>query len=173
MNIIEVNGLTKRYGKTLAVDHLSFQIEEQTIVGFVGKNGAGKTTTIRCMLDFLKPSAGMISIAGKDSVKESHEIKKILGYMPSEISYDHNLSCLHVFQLACRISGLPIKKAYDLADYFELDVHKKIRDLSLGNRKKVSIIQALLKDVKILVLDEPTSGLDPLMQHKFFSLLQI
>ena len=171
MNIIEVNGLTKRYGKTLAVDHLSFQIEEQTIVGFVGKNGAGKTTTIRCMLDFLKPSAGMISIAGKDSVKESHEIKKILGYMPSEISYDHNLSCLHVFQLACRISGLPIKKAYDLTDYFELDVHKKIRDLSLGNRKKVSIIQALLKDVKILVLDEPTSGLDPLMQHKFFSLL--
>lgn len=76
MNIIEVNGLTKRYGKTLAVDHLSFQIEEQTIVGFVGKNGAGKTTTIRCMLDFLKPSAGMISIAGKGQCERKSRNQK-------------------------------------------------------------------------------------------------
>lgn len=171
MNMIEVRDLTKKYGKFTAVDNISFSVEKGSIVGFVGKNGAGKTTTIRCILDFLKPDAGSIKINNLDSVRESSGIKRFLGYMPSDSSFYDNLACRDIFDLSCRVSGVEQEKADELCEYFELDKNKKFRDLSLGNKKKVSIIQALLKDTQLLILDEPTSGLDPLMQIRFFEMM--
>lgn len=171
MNMIEVKNLSKKFGTTKAVDDISFNIEKNTIVGFVGKNGAGKTTTIRCILDFLKPDQGSITISGIDATKDSAKIKSFLGYMPSDTSFYENVHCKDIFELSCAISNHPKEKIEELTKYFELDYNKKFKDLSLGNKKKVSIIQALLKDVKLLILDEPTSGLDPLMQKKFFELL--
>ena len=172
MHMIEVKHLSKRYGKILAVDDISFQIEKKTIVGFVGKNGAGKTTTIRCMLDLIRADQGEIWIDGHLTDNESAVIKSFLGYMPSDTSFYERSTSLSIFQLACKLSATSIKKAYEYSQYFELDLHKPFKDLSLGNKKKVSIIQALLKQTRLLVLDEPTSGLDPLMQIKFYDLMQ-
>lgn len=171
MSMIEIQNLTKKYGNFTAVNNISFHVDTGTIVGFVGKNGAGKTTTIRCILDLLKPTSGSIKVNGLDASTQSAKIKEFLGYMPSDASFYENLSCKDIFQLSCNISNTPMEKADSLCEYFELDANKKFKDLSLGNKKKVSMIQALLKDVKLLILDEPTSGLDPLMQMKFFDFL--
>lgn len=171
MHMIEVKNLSKRYGRFTAVDNISFHVEKGSVVGFVGRNGAGKTTTIRCMLDFLKPSSGSITVNGLNAQRQSAQIKSFLGYMPSNTSFYENLRCNDIFRLSCSISGMSMDKAAELCSYFELDADKKFKDLSLGNKKKVSIIQALLKNAQILVLDEPTSGLDPLMQTRFFDLL--
>lgn len=169
--MIELQHLTKKYGRFTAVSDLSVNILDGQITGFVGKNGAGKTTTIRCMMDFLKPTSGTVLINGLDSSRNSREIRTFLGYMPSDTAFYENMACPDIFRLTCRINGYPQEKAAELCDYFELSTKKKFRDLSLGNKKKVSIIQSLLKNVKVLVLDEPTSGLDPLMQKKFFDRL--
>lgn len=171
MKIIRINNFTKKYGKVTAVDNISFDIEKNTIVGFIGSNGAGKTTTIRCMLDLIKPTSGSIIINDINANKHSSLIKEKLGYMPSDTSFYEQLTCLEIFKLVCSISNTDITSAYEYANYLELDITKKFKDLSLGNKKKVSIIQALLKDINILILDEPTNGLDPLMQTKFFELL--
>lgn len=172
MNMIEVKHLTKRYGEVLAVDDISFEVPKNSILGFVGKNGAGKTTTIRCMLDFLKADQGEIWIDGLRADKDSAKIKSFLSYMPSDTSFYDKATSLNIFQLVCQLSHSDLEKAKAYSHYFELDLHKPFKELSLGNKKKVSIIQALLKNAKVLVLDEPTNGLDPLMQIKFFKLLQ-
>lgn len=171
MSMIEIQNFTKKYGHFTAVKNLSFCVEAGSIVGFVGKNGAGKTTTIRCMLDLLKPTAGTIKIDGLDSATQSKEIKRFLGYMPGDVNFYENLTCSDIFKLSCEISNTPKEKSDSLCSYFELDPRKRFKDLSLGNKKKVSIIQALLREARVLILDEPTSGLDPLMQKKFFDLL--
>lgn len=172
MAIIEVKNLTKKYGEFTAISNISFSIEKGTIVGFVGKNGAGKTTTIRCLLDFLKPTSGEIKINNLDANLESSKIKEFLGYMPSDSCFYESLTSKDIFKFCQDITNVSNDKIDDLCDYFELDLTKKIKDLSFGNKKKVSIIQSLLRDVEILILDEPTSGLDPLMQLKFFELLE-
>lgn len=171
MNAIEITNLTKNYGKFTAVNNISLKVKQGEIVGFVGKNGAGKTTTIRCMLDILKPTKGKIFINGLDASNKSDTIKTFLGYMPSDTSFYETIRCIDIFKLSCDVSKTSREKIFSLCNYFELDPHKKFKDLSLGNKKKVSIIQSLLKDPNILILDEPTSGLDPLMQKKFFDLL--
>ena len=153
MKAIEFEHFTKRYGNFTAVKNLCLSVESGTMTGFVGKNGAGKTTTIRTMLNFLHPSEGSVRIFGHDSVRDSAKIKEMTGYMSADSAFYDKITCAELLRL-------------------ELDGHKKINELSLGNRKKVGIIQALLKPVRLLILDEPTSGLDPLMQKKFFELLQ-
>lgn len=171
MSIIEIKDFSKSYGKFLAVDSLNLEIEEGEIVGFVGKNGAGKSTTIRCMMNILFPSTGSIMIDGKDSVENAKELRSVISYMPSETEFGKSITSYELFKFCARFIDGGLKKAVELAEYFELDLTKKIGALSLGNRKKVSIIQALIKDAKVIILDEPTSGLDPLMQEKFFNLL--
>jgi len=171
MSVIEINNFSKNYGKTLAVDDISLSVEKGEIVGFVGKNGAGKSTTIRAILNMISPSKGYIKINGLNSVNDSKQIKERLSYMPSEASFYEKLLVADLFKFCLKFSDEGFEYAEELANYFELDMNKKISELSLGNRKKVSIIQALLKKAEIIILDEPTSGLDPLMQNKFFDLL--
>jgi ABC-2 type transport system ATP-binding protein len=172
MSLIEVRNFSKTYGTFVAVNDISMEIEMGDIVGFVGKNGAGKTTTIRSMMNLIVPTKGKIVIGGLDSVRNSKKIKHSLSYMSSECTFYENVTVREIFNLCIKISNENKDKITELAEYFELDVHKRISELSLGNRKKVSIIQALLKNTEILLLDEPTSGLDPLMQMKFFELIR-
>lgn len=171
MALIEIEHFSKYYDKFLAVDNIDISIEKGEIVGFVGKNGAGKSTTIRAMVNMIFPSNGRISIKGLDSVKDAKQIKSFLSYMPSDSAYYENVTGEELFRLCNNFSGESLERALELLSYFELDAKKKISELSLGNRKKVSIIQALLKNSEIIVMDEPTSGLDPLMQTKFFDLV--
>lgn len=171
MAVIELEHFSKAYGKFLAVDDINISIEKGEIVGFVGKNGAGKSTTIRAMVNMIFPTNGKITIDGMDSVKDAKKIKNKLSYMPSDSAYYESVTSEELFKLCLKFSNEGLDRAKELATFFELDSKKKISELSLGNRKKVSIIQALLKSADIIIMDEPTSGLDPLMQSKFFDLI--
>lgn len=169
--MIKVKNLTKNYGKLKAVDNISFNVNKNEIIGFVGKNGAGKTTTIRTILNMLFPTKGEIKVNNLDSITESKKIKEILSYVSSDNDYYYNIKVIDLFKFCIKFSNTNLNKARELSKYFELDINKKISELSSGNRKKVSIIQALLKENKIIIFDEPTNGLDPLMQKKFFDLI--
>ena len=169
--MIEFKNFSKKYNKTNAVINLNLKINKGEIVGFVGKNGAGKSTTIKAMFNFIHPTNGSIKINDLDSVKDSTKLKSIMSYVPSEPYYYPNVTAREVLTLTCKCSGSNIASMNKLAHYFELDLDKPIDSLSLGNRKKVAIINAFLKRTPIIILDEPTSGLDPLIQNKFFALL--
>lgn len=171
MAVIELEHFSKSYGGFLAVNGIDISIDKGEIVGFVGKNGAGKSTTLRAMVNMIFPTEGKITIGGMDSVKDAKKIKHILSYMPSDAAYYENVTGEELFKLCLGFSDESFERAEELAKFFELDMKKKISELSLGNRKKVSIIQALLNKAEIIIMDEPTNGLDPLMQSKFFELI--
>ena len=168
MNVIEINNFTKKYGNFTAVSNLNLSIPKGKIVGFVGKNGAGKSTTLRSMMDMLHPNEGSISILGMDSVKDSKEIKKRVAYIPSEALFYDGLTVLELFKFSIKFNDSTMDDIKSYCDYFEVDLKKKVNELSLGNRKKVSLILGFLKDSELIIFDEPTNGLDPLMQIKFF-----
>ena len=173
MNAIELNQLTKQYGKARGIENVSFEVKQGEIFGFIGPNGAGKSTTIRTLLNFLYPSSGSAKILGKDSVKDSKEIRKEIGYLPSEVHYYDDMSVEELFRFSAGFyPGDSMGHALRLAERLQLDTKRKIEDLSFGNKKKVGIIQALMHDSKLLILDEPTAGLDPLIQSIFFELLK-
>ena len=172
MNAIDIKSLTKYYGKQKGIKNLNLSVKEGEIFGFVGKNGAGKSTTIRTLLNFLYPTSGQATIFGFDILNDIKEIKKITSYLPSEVSYYDNITVEGLFNYTLGFLEQKDKqRVKNLSSFFELDLKRKITDLSLGNRKKVSVIQCLLKKPKLIILDEPTSGLDPLMQAKFFQVL--
>jgi ABC-2 type transport system ATP-binding protein len=173
MSVIDIQNLTKMYGKSRGIENISFQVEEGEIFGFIGPNGAGKSTTIRTMLSLIYPTSGSAKIFGKDSVQFSSEIKKEIGYLPSEVFYYDNMKVKDLLNYSASFYKKDCsKRIKELADIMELDVNRKIDDLSLGNKKKVGIVQGLLHEPKLVILDEPTSGLDPLMQQRFFELLE-
>ncbi|MBZ9685450.1 ABC transporter ATP-binding protein [Clostridium estertheticum] len=174
MKIVDINNLTKFYNKkSRGIIDLSLSIEEGEIFGFIGPNGAGKSTTIRTLLNFIFPTSGSATIFGMDIVKKSKDIRQNVGYIPSEVFYydDMKVSDLLIYSAKFHKKENP-KRMKELADKLDLDLNRKIEDLSFGNRKKVSIVQALLHEPKLLILDEPTSGLDPLIQNVFFELLK-
>lgn len=172
MGVIDIAQFTKKYGKFTAVKDLNLTVEKGQIVGFVGKNGAGKSTTIRSIVNVLTPTKGTITVNGLDSVRDAKKIKHFLSYMPGDAMFYPNVTCTELFKLCLSFSPAEMEEVTRLAAYFELDLSKHIAALSLGNRKKVSIIQAFLKQGEIIVMDEPTSGLDPLMQERFFDLIR-
>ncbi len=173
MNTIEIRGLTKYYGKNRGVEEISLDVREGEIFGFIGPNGAGKSTTIRTMLNLIFPTNGEIRIFGKDSRKDAEAIAKDIGYLPSEVFYYDDMRVKDLLQYSASFYKKDCsKRIAELSALLELDLNRKIEDLSYGNRKKVGIVQGLLHDPKLIILDEPTSGLDPLMQQKFFHLLQ-
>lgn len=173
MNIIDVQNLTKYYGKSRGVENLSFTVNEGEIFGFIGPNGAGKSTTIRLLLSLIYPTSGQATIFGKDVTKAGPEIRQSIGYLPSEVFYydDMRVRDLLDYSASFYPEDHRERTAY-LVDVMELEVNRKIRDLSYGNKKKVGIVQGLLHNPPLLFLDEPTSGLDPLMQRKFFDLIR-
>ncbi len=171
-NAVEITNLTKSYGKNRGVIDVSLKVKTGDIFGFIGPNGAGKSTTIRSMLGFLKYDAGSIKILGMDSVKDHEKILKEVGYMPSEAWFYDSMKVSEVIKYAADVRGLDCSaEAEKLCKKLKLDTSKKIKQLSLGNRKKVSIVCAMQHKPKLFIFDEPTSGLDPLIQKNFFELI--
>ena len=171
-SVVEIKNLTKSYGKNRGVIDVSLSIEEGDIFGFLGPNGAGKSTTIRSMLGFLRINSGEIKILGMDSVKEHEEILKNVGYMPSEAWFYDSMKVKDVIKYAADVRGLDCSaEAEKLCERLKVDKEKKIKQLSYGNRKKVSIVCAMQHRPKLFIFDEPTGGLDPLMQRTFFELV--
>lgn len=164
--------LTKMYKKGRGIENISFSIKEGEIFGFIGPNGAGKSTTIRTLLNYIHPTSGSATVFGKDIVKNSKEIRQRVGYLPSEVHYYDDMKALDLLLYSAKFHQYKqTNRINELAEKLQLDLTKKIEDLSFGNRKKVGIVQALLHEPKLLILDEPTGGLDPLMQNIFFELL--
>lgn len=171
-NIVEIENLTKSYGKNRGVIDVSLEIKEGDIFGFLGPNGAGKSTTIRSMLGLLKINSGNIKIMGLDSVKDHEEILKNVGYMPSEAWFYDSMKVKDVIKYAADVRGIDCSlEAEKLCERLKVDRNKKIKQLSYGNRKKVSIVCAMQHRPKLFIFDEPTGGLDPLMQKTFFDLV--
>ncbi len=173
MGIIEVNKLTKYYGKARGIVDVSFSVEDGEIFGFIGPNGAGKSTTIRLFLSLIYPTSGQAKIFGKDCIKYGPEIRQDIGYLPSEVFYYEGMKVQDLLKYSASFYPKDCtQRIKELADLMELDLKRKIEDLSYGNKKKVGIVQGLLHQPKLIVLDEPTAGLDPLMQQKFFNLIR-
>lgn len=171
--IIRLCNLTKYYGKHRGIENLSLQVQEGEIFGFIGPNGAGKSTTIRSMLGLLQPDSGTAELFGKSIQKEKTEILRRVGYLPSEPAFYGGMRVREALQFAASFYRQDCRSAAEaLCGRLKLDAEKRVRELSLGNRKKLSIVCAFQHTAKLYVLDEPTSGLDPLMQKEFFALLQ-
>ena len=171
-HVIEIQNLTKHYGKNRGVEDITFSVRKGEVMGFLGTNGAGKSTTIRSMLGFLRYEKGSIQILGKDAVKQHEQILREVGYMPSEAMFYPGMTVKEVIRLAADMRKLDCRQESEaLCERLQVDVTKKVSELSLGNRKKVSIVCAMQHKPKLFIFDEPTSGLDPLMQTTFFSLI--
>lgn len=173
MKVFEVQNLKKYYGKTMGVEDVSFSIEAGEIFGFIGPNGSGKSTTIRAALSLIFPTAGQIKLFGMDSRKDRVEIAKRIGYLPAEVFYYDNMTVNDILEYSASFYAVDTKqRRQELCSLLKLDLHKKIEDLSLGNKKKVGIVQGLQHSPELIILDEPTSGLDPLMQQAFFDIIE-
>ena len=173
MKAIETKGLTKYYGNSTGIENVDLKVEEGEIFGFIGPNGAGKSTTIRTLLGLIKKTCGNARVLGMDSEKDKKRILSQVGYLPSEAAFYSGMRVKDVLEFSARLRKKDCtKEAKRLAERFDLDIGRKVGELSLGNRKKVGIVAAMQHRPKLYILDEPTSGLDPLIQREFFSLLK-
>lgn len=172
MNTIEIDRLTKDYGRGRGVFGLTFSVAQGEAFGFLGPNGAGKTTTIRHLMGFSRPQSGSCRIGGLDCLTQSPRIQKDLGYIPGEIALPDEMTGLEFLRFLARYRGVSdFSRAEALMARFELDPRGRIRRMSKGMKQKVGIVCAFMHDPAVLVLDEPTSGLDPLMQNRFIELV--
>jgi ABC-2 type transport system ATP-binding protein len=163
---LRIRGLVKDYGSVHAVRGIDLEVRSGEIFGFVGPNGAGKSTTIRCILDLLRPTAGQVEVFGLDPRRHGVALRERVGYIPGELRLPERLTARRFLESIGRLRGrLDRNRIRELGERFQLDLGRSIRQLSSGNRRKVSILSAFLTDADLLILDEPTSGLDPLMQH--------
>jgi len=173
MTVIKTEKLTKYYGKARGIIDVDLEVKEGEIFGFIGPNGAGKSTTIRLLLSLIYATNGSAQIFGKDCVSLGHEIRKEIGYLPSEVFYYDDMKVKDLLNYSASFYDKDCsKRIKELSEIMELDLNRKIDDLSYGNKKKVGIVQGLLHSPKLIILDEPTSGLDPLMQQKFFDIIK-
>jgi len=170
---LRVQGLVKDYGSVHAVRGIDLEVQPGEVFGFVGPNGAGKSTTIRCILDLLRPTSGVVEVFGLDPRRQGVAMRRRVAYIPGELRLPERLTARRFLESIGRLrGGFDRNRLGQLAERFQLDLGRSIRQLSSGNRRKVSILTAFLTDVDLLVLDEPTSGLDPLMQHEFSALVR-
>ena len=170
---IVLNELTKHYGKHRGINNLSFSVNQGEFFGFIGPNAAGKSTTIRTLMGLIRPTGGSASIFDLDCHSKASVIARDVGYLPSENSYYENMKVRELLQYTADLYGMDCKtKMKELADRLNLDLSRKIADLSLGNKKKVGIVSAIMTSPKLIIMDEPTSGLDPLIQQAFYDILK-
>jgi ABC-type multidrug transport system ATPase subunit len=166
--LVETQGLTKNYGSSRGIEDVTFTIAEGEVFGFLGPNGAGKTTTIRTLMGLLRPTAGSGRIAGLDCWEQSTDVKRLVGYLPGELSLDPNLTGGQILEYFGHLRG-GVDQAYlkQLIERLGLDPTRKFRQYSSGNKRKIGIAQAFMHRPRLLILDEPTNGLDPLNQQEF------
>lgn len=172
MNAIEIKNLTKYYGKNRGIIDLSFNVEKGDFFGFIGPNGAGKSTTIRLLLGLIHATEGNAEILGMNLKTDITKILKKVGYLPSDAAFYKGMRVKEILKLSADLHNTDCKEEAEiLCQRLDLDINKKVEQLSLGNRKKVGIVCALQHRPELYILDEPTSGLDPLIQHEFYSIL--
>lgn len=172
MKAIETNQLTKFYGKSRGITNVNLSVEEGDFFGFIGPNGAGKSTTIRTLLGLIFPTSGSAAVLGKSISQNRIEILSQVGYLPSEAMFYSGMRVRDILSYSAKLHQRDCKEeAGKLCERLELDISRRVDELSLGNRKKVGIVCALQHKPKLYILDEPTSGLDPLMQKEFYELL--
>jgi ABC-2 type transport system ATP-binding protein len=170
---LRLQGLTKFYGSQRGIEDLSLNVNAGEVFGFLGPNGAGKTTTIRMILGLLHPTRGSGEVLGLDIVGDSVLLRAQLGYLPGDLAlYDRMRGADLLAFLAAMRGGVPAGDYQALAERLHLDLSRRIRDLSRGNRQKIGVVQAFMHQPQLLVLDEPTSGLDPLVQQEFQRLVR-
>ncbi len=172
-NPVQITGLTKTFGSTLALDGLDLTVAPGEVHGFLGPNGAGKSTTIRVLLGLLRADAGEVRLFGGDPWRDAASLHRRLAYVPGDVTPWPNLTGGEVIDLLGRLRGSVDDPRRDaLLERFGLDPTKKCRSYSKGNRQKVALVSALSADVELLVLDEPTSGLDPIMEAEFTACIE-
>jgi ABC-2 type transport system ATP-binding protein len=170
---IETRALTKRYGRTTALDGIDLAIETGSVFGVIGPNGAGKTTTMRLLLDLIRPTSGSATILGRDPRAGGPALRRQIGYLPGELKLEGRVRGRALLDHFASISGPVASGTIDeLADRLGLDLDRQVRTLSKGNKQKLGIVQAFMHRPPLLVLDEPTSGLDPLVQQEFLRMVQ-
>jgi len=170
---IKTIALTKHYGKHIGIQNLNLQVNRGEIFGFLGPNGAGKTTTIRTLLDMIRPTSGRATIFGYDTQQETQKIHNQIAYLPGELGFPKNWTAQRTIRYMFKLYNRSIKwsAVKQLASHLNLDMDKKVHELSKGNKQKIGMILTLIPDVDLLILDEPTSGLDPLIKNEFYKLL--
>lgn len=173
MNVIEINHITKDYGRGRGVFDISFSVKEGEVLGFLGPNGAGKTTTIRQLMGFIKPDSGEVSVLGMDSFRDAGKIQKFLGYLPGEIAFIDSMNGMEFIRFVARMKKMKdLGRAQELMEQFELNPSGKLKKMSKGMKQKIGIVCAFMNpDASLYILDEPSNGLDPVMQNRFIELI--
>ena len=173
MNAIQLSNLTKYYGKSRGILNLNLDVKEGEFFGFIGPNGAGKSTTIRTLLGLITPSSGQAKIFDETIRRRNPQIRSHIGYLPSEAVFYRGMKVKDLLKLSADLHYKDCSAEREiLCRRLQLDVNRKVDELSFGNRKKVAIVSALQHQPKLLILDEPTCGLDPLMQREFFHIIR-
>jgi len=171
--VVRAESLTKKYGRTLALDRLTLEVRAGGVLGFLGPNGAGKTTTLRLLMGYLRPTAGSVYVHGLDAWRDRVAVHARTGYLPGDVRLWPQLTARTAAGHLARLRGLGHDRGFiDIAKRLDVDLDRPVRELSRGNRQKVGILLALLGDPDLLLLDEPTSGLDPLIQQEFHHMLR-
>ena len=170
---IRTSKLTKDYGAGRGLFDLDLQVSGQEVFGFLGPNGAGKTTTIRLLMGMIRPTSGGAYVFGLDCIRDSVEVKKKVGYLPGDVPQFGSLTGDEIVAyLGGMRGGLDRGRVRDIAQRFELDLGRRFREYSSGNKQKLAIVLAFMHRPELLILDEPTAGLDPLNQQEFYALLR-
>lgn len=170
--VLKCSNLVKTFGSTRALDGLDLDVSAGEVHGFLGPNGSGKTVTMRIVLGLLRPDSGTVEVFGRDPWAHAVDLHRRMAYVPGDTNLWPNLTGGEILDLLAGVhTGVDLKRRADLIEQFRLDVRKKARSYSKGNRQKVALIAALSTDAELFILDEPTAGLDPLMEAVFRDLV--
>ena len=170
---VTTTGLTKLYGPQVGVTDLDLEVRRGEVMGLLGPNGAGKTTTLRMLVGLVRPTRGSARLLGQDILRNGAGVRARVGYLPGDLAlWDHMTGAQLLGYLARLRGGMPAARYEALADRLQVDLHRRVRELSKGNRQKIGLVQALMHQPDLLVLDEPTSGLDPVVQGQFEALIR-
>jgi ABC-2 type transport system ATP-binding protein len=169
---IRTSALSKDFGQGHGLFDLELEVERGEVFGFLGPNGAGKSTTMRLLVDLIRPTSGSAMVLGRDSRHQSLEIRRRIGFLPGDFALYPRLTGGAILDFLAALRGGVDRRVRDqLADRFDADLHRPVRELSTGNRQKLGLVQALMHEPELLILDEPIAGLDPLVQSSFHELL--
>jgi ABC-2 type transport system ATP-binding protein len=170
--VIATSGLSKDYGAGRGLFGLDLEVERGEVFGFLGPNGAGKSTTMRLLLDLIRPTSGSARVVGLDTVKDSLEIRRRVGFLPGDLALYPRLTGRAMLDYLAELRGGVDPRTRDaLVERFGADIDRPVRQLSTGNRQKLGLVQAFMHEPELLILDEPIAGLDPLVQQSFHALL--